>query len=89
MGKNYRTIPIGVLAATLALVYDYWDTKPNIVDVLLSIVSFAVITAIFSGIAECIIDYTEKQETVKGIVKISVIIVAVIFIFAFLVKSRM
>lgn len=87
MKKEYRSIPIGVLAASIATVYDWWYWEVNIVNILSSIGTFVIISAAFSIISEGIISSTEKAESKKEIAKISLIVATVIFVFAFLVKN--
>lgn len=89
MGKKYRSVPVGVIAGSIALVYDWWDWEFTIVNVILSIVSFIVITAVIAGITETIISNLEKKESIKPVISVSFGVAAFIFIFAFLVKARM
>ncbi|WP_143383322.1 hypothetical protein [Flavonifractor sp. An4] len=89
MGKKYRSVPVGVIAGSLALVYDWWDWEFTIVNVILSIVSFIVITAVIARITEAIISSVEKEESIKPVIGVSFGIAVFIFVFAFLVKTKM
>lgn len=88
MKKVYRSIPLGIMAASIATVYDWWEWELTAINVLSSAIAFAVISAIFCVINEGILGYSEKAESLKDIIKISFVISSVIFVFAFLVKTH-
>lgn len=89
MGKKYRAVPVGAIAGALALVYDWWDWEITIYNVLFSVVTFLVVVALVTSITESIISNMEEEESIKPVITTSIGAVAAIFIFAFLVKSRM
>lgn len=88
MKKDLRTIPLGVLVATLALVHDFWDGDFNTWNIIMAPVTFILVVMITRVITEAIISSAEKDSSIKNIIKISIIIVGVILLLAFLIRTR-
>lgn len=88
MKKNLRSIPIGVLAGSLIAAYYLLEQEITYQVLVGAAIDFIGAIIIFTGIAEGIISYAEKQKTVKGIIKESLVIVLVVSIFVFLIKTR-
>ena len=88
MKKDLRTIPLGVLVATLVLVHDFWDGDFNTWNIIMAPVTFILVVMITQVITEAIISSAEKDSSIKSIIKISIIIVGVILVLAFLIRTR-